>query len=173
VRVEVLTNSLMSNNVALVHAWYAPWRLPLLRAGVRLWEMRGAAGDRATLGLVPRRLRRRADDTSFFRTSASALHAKSFTADGRWLFVGSMNFDPRSLSLNTEMGFLIDCPALALRLAQALDAALPRFAWALEAPDGALAWREDGQRLQPEPGTNWLRRAALRLLGALPLGHFF
>ena len=173
VRVEVLTNSLMSNNVALVHAWYAPWRLPLLRAGVLLWEMRGRAGERATLGLVPRRLRRRHDRTSFFRSSASELHAKTFIADGRFLFVGSMNFDPRSWTLNTELGFLIDSPLLAGRLEAALDEGLPRFAWALDAQDGALAWREEGQRLQPEPGTNWLRRAALRLLGALPLGHFF
>lgn len=172
VRVEVLTNSLVSNNVALLHAWYAPWRRRLLGMGVRLWEMRGAAGDRATLGLVPRRLRRRGDATSFFRRSASALHAKTIIADGRWLFVGSMNLDPRSLRLNTELGFLIDSPLLASRLGAALDSGLPRFAWAVELHGRRLAWRQDGQLIQTEPGTTALQRAAMALLGCLPLGHF-
>lgn len=173
VRVEVLTNSWLSNNVALVHAWYAPWRLRLLQAGVRLWEMRGTAGERVSLGLVPRRLRRHPGAASFFRSSASELHAKSFIADGRWLFVGSMNFDPRSWKLNTELGFLIDSPALAGRLEAALDAGLPRFAWGLERHAGALAWRDNGHLVQPEPGTSALRRLALRLLGLLPLSSFF
>ena len=177
VQVEVLTNSQASNNVALVHAWYAPWRRRLLAAGVRLWEMRGLAGQRTTLGLVPRRLRERLglrpDATSFFRSSASELHAKTFIADGRWLFVGSMNFDPRSWKLNTEMGFLIDSPALAGQLEAMLDASLPRFAWQVALDGGALAWRGDGQTLSREPGTNALQRLAFRLLGLLPLAHFF
>lgn len=172
VQVDVLTNSLLSNNVVLVHAFYAPWRKRLLAGGVRLWEMRGAAGDRATLGLIPRRLRRRHVATSFFRASAGELHAKSVIADGRWLFVGSMNFDPRSWRLNTEMGFVIDSPRLAGKLEAALDAGLPRFAWALELRDGSLAWREEDAVLQPEPGTSMLQRVALRLVGWLPLGWF-
>jgi putative cardiolipin synthase len=135
--------------------------------------MRGVAGDRASLGLLPRRLRRRRDATSFFRASASELHTKSFIADGRWLFVGSMNFDPRSWKLNTEMGFLIDSPALAGQLEAALDAGLPRFAWALELHDGQLAWRDNGHLIQPEPGTNGLQRLVMRLLGRLPLAEYF
>jgi putative cardiolipin synthase len=173
VQVEALTNSLMSSDVALVHAWYAPWRRRLLAAGVRLWEMRGQKGDRVTLGLVPRSLRRRPDATSFFRNSASALHAKTLVSDGRWLFVGSMNLDPRSWRLNTELGFLIDSSALAGRLEAALDEGLPRFAWRVEEADGGLGWRQGDQLIQPEPGTNGLRRLVFRLLGMLPLGRFF
>jgi putative cardiolipin synthase len=173
VQVDVLTNSLLSNNVVLVHAFYAPWRAALLAAGVRLWEMRGTSGDRVSFGLIPRRLRRRRAAASFFRASASELHAKSFITDGRWLFVGSMNFDPRSWRLNTELGFLIDSPVLAKRLETALDDGLPRFAWRLEAHGGALAWCEDDHLIQPEPGTTSLQRAALWLLGRLPLGHLF
>ncbi len=33
--------------------------------------------------------------------------------DGRLLFIGSMNLDPRSAHLNTEVGLVIDSPALA------------------------------------------------------------
>lgn len=173
VQVDVLTNSLLSNNVVLVHAFYAPWRKRLLAAGVRLWEMRGHDGDRASLGLVPRRLRRRRVATSFFRASASELHAKTYVADSRWLFVGSMNFDPRSWRLNTEMGFVIDSPRLARKLETALDQGLPRFAWGVEMHGEALAWREDDRLIQPEPGTSAPQRLALRLLGWLPLGHLF
>lgn len=177
VRVDVLTNSLLSSDVALVHAWYAPWRRRLLAMGVRLWEMQGAAGARVTLGLVPRRLRRRLrgrpDATSFFRASASALHAKTLVVDGRWLFVGSMNFDPRSWRLNTELGFLIDSPGLAGKLQAGIDDGLRHFAWAVEAVDGDLAWRQGGHVLQPEPGTSAVQRLVFRLLGRLPLGHLF
>uniref|UniRef100_UPI001F3A6A9B phospholipase D-like domain-containing protein n=1 Tax=Sandarakinorhabdus oryzae TaxID=2675220 RepID=UPI001F3A6A9B len=142
-------------------------------AGVRLWEMRGRDGDRASLGLIPRRLRRRRPATSFFRASASELHAKSVIADGRWLFIGSMNFDPRSWRLNTEMGFVIESPKLASRMEAALSEGLPRFAWQLALQDGRLAWQDDGQLLQPEPGSNALQRLALRLLGRLPLAFLF
>ena len=173
VQVDVLTNSLLSNSVVLVHAFYAPWRVLLLAAGVRLWEMRGARGDRASLGLIPRRLRRRRVDTSFFRASASELHAKTFIIDGRFLFVGSMNFDPRSWRLNTEMGFVIDAPTLARRFEAALDEGLPRFAWALELDNGRIGWRQDGHLLQPEPGTNIVQRLILRLLGLLPVSQLF
>lgn len=173
VQVDVLTNSLLSNNIVLVHAYYAPWRKRLLGAGVRLWEMRGAEGDRATLGLIPRPLRRRNPATSFFRASAGELHAKTYVADGRWLFVGSMNFDPRSWRLNTEMGFVIDSPRLASTLQAALDVGLPRFAWSLELHEGQLGWREGGELIQPEPGTTVLQRIALRLLGLLPVSHLF
>jgi putative cardiolipin synthase len=173
VQVEILTNSLVSNNVALVHAWYAPWRRRLLDMGVRLWELRGKADDRARLGLVPRFLRRGADNTSLFRPSASALHAKTMTADGEILFVGSMNFDPRSVRFNTEMGFLIRSPVLAGQVEQALDAALPAYAWALAPEGNGLVWRQGAEAVYSEPGTGALRRLAFWLLGRLPLGHLF
>jgi cardiolipin synthase A/B len=37
----------------------------------------------------------------------STLHAKTFVADGRWVSVGTMNFDNRSLSLNDESTLLV------------------------------------------------------------------
>lgn len=41
------------------------------------------------------------------------LHAKSLVMDGRVTFVGSYNLDPRSMSLNTEVGLLIEDAAFA------------------------------------------------------------
>ncbi|WP_439546280.1 phospholipase D-like domain-containing protein [Sandarakinorhabdus sp.] len=176
VRIDILTNSFTSNDVVLAHVWYAPWRRPLLRAGVSLWELRGKEGKRASLGLVPQRLRRRntgPNSSSFFRASANGLHAKLFVVDGRWLFVGSMNFDERSLRINTEMGFLIKSQRLAAHVSDGLDERLPRIAWAVCEQDGALVWREGDRLLHPEPGTNAARRVAVWLLGKLPLGHLF
>ena len=39
------------------------------------------------------------------------------------VFVGSMNLDPRSRLLNTEMGVIVDCPELAAALSRYFDSA--------------------------------------------------
>jgi len=170
VSVSILTNSLRSTDVAMTHAGYAPDRRQLIEAGVQLWEMKGKGDDRAALGLVPRSLRRDGSGgTSFFRSGASALHAKTMVVDGARLFVGSMNFDPRSWRLNTEIGFVIECEALAGRVEAVLAAGLPAFAWAVRLEAGRLVWRGRTARHRTEPGTWWLQRAVLRMVGWLPV----
>jgi putative cardiolipin synthase len=170
VAVSILTNSLRSTDVALTHAGYAPDRRRLIEGGVQLWEMKGKGGDRAALGLVPRSLRRDGSGgTSFFRSSASALHAKTLVVDGARLFVGSMNFDPRSWRLNTEIGFVIECEALAGRVEGVLEAGLPAFAWAVRLEAGRLVWRGRTAVHRTEPGTWWLQRAVIRMVGWLPV----
>jgi putative cardiolipin synthase len=51
-----------------------------------------------------------------------SLHAKIFVLDRERLFVGSMNFDQRSMHLNTEIGLIIDSPALAQQAAAGFEA---------------------------------------------------
>ena len=46
-------------------------------------------------------------------SSSSSLHAKTFAVDHAHVFVGSFNFDQRSVHLNTEMGVVIESPPLA------------------------------------------------------------
>jgi putative cardiolipin synthase len=41
-------------------------------------------------------------------SGAASLHAKTFAVDGKHIFIGSFNFDPRSVHLNKELGFVID-----------------------------------------------------------------
>jgi putative cardiolipin synthase len=57
VSVQVLTNSLAATDVWLVHAGYMKYRRPLLREGVRLFELRpeaaGAQGARASKAIFP------------------------------------------------------------------------------------------------------------------------
>jgi len=165
VRVQVLTNALEATDVAAVHAGYAKYRRPLLRAGVTLFEWR--SHDSA-----PGRLFRR---RGFVQASAASLHAKAFAVDGERAYVGSFNLDPRSAALNTEMGFVIDSPALAGGIARAFEARVPQAAYEVRlAPDGrSLRWVErtpEGDVIHTrEPGAGLARRAFVRVLSWLPV----
>jgi putative cardiolipin synthase len=164
VQVRILTNSLASSDVSAVHAGYAKHRHDLLRAGVRLYELkptaiREAHGQNGGLG----------------SSSSSGLHAKTFAVDRQRIFVGSFNFDQRSARLNTEMGLVIDSPALAQGLAELFDTGVPRAAYEVRlAPDGrGLEWIErtaSGEtRHDTEPGTTWFRRAGVGVMSILPI----
>ena len=98
VKVSILTNALESTDVPFVHAGYAKRRRKMLEAGVVLYELMRVARVRS------RRDRR------LTGSSGSSLHAKTFSVDRSRVFVGSFNLDPRSASLNTEMGFVIESP---------------------------------------------------------------
>ncbi|UUZ51866.1 phospholipase D-like domain-containing protein [Massilia sp. B-10] len=62
--------------------------------------------------------------------------------DQKRMFVGSFNFDYRSADLNTEMGFVIDSPALAARMSDVLGQdVLKRSRTEVKlAPEGTLYW---------------------------------
>nr|WP_302474506.1 phospholipase D family protein [Roseococcus sp. MDT2-1-1] len=174
VDVGILTNALRSTDVPVVYAGYAHQREALLRAGVRLYELHGigrdpvvAEGSRLLLGS--------GSGLGGSETSAaSALHAKTFAVDGERLFVGSFNFDPRSIHLNTELGFVIESPSLTQALEASFAERLPAQAYEVQlASDGELEWveRRDGTLVQhrTEPGTTALRRAMVWLLSCLPI----
>ena len=112
VRVKILTNSYEATDVPIVHSGYAKWRKPLLRAGVELYEMRGAPDGRG----LERDVTAFGSTGSGARGAGSALHAKTFEVDGERVFVGSFNFDPRSANLNTELGFVVESSELARRM---------------------------------------------------------
>lgn len=162
-RVRVLTNSLEATDVAAVHAGYAKWRDDLLEAGVSLFELRRSWGAE-----LPETGRGR------FGSSASSLHAKTFGVDGRSVFVGSFNMDRRSIDLNTEMGFVIDSPALARQLDQTLDESIPGTAYEVRMDaNGKLYWLErtgdTTVRYDQEPGTSAWKRAGVKILSFLPI----
>lgn len=175
VKVSVFTNGLASTDVGVVHAGYAKHRRALLEAGVRLWEMKGTLSPRLGMTIVGSGSgtgrERMAGPVA--RASRTSLHAKTFTADRRSLFVGSFNFDPRSADLNTEMGFVIDSPAMAGRLQDEFDRGLYRVAYELQLRDGEIVWLERTARgmlvHQVEPNTTWLQRGVIRLLSRLPI----
>ena len=164
VGVRILTNALEATDVAAVHAGYAKWRKPLLEAGVLLYESR-RSWEEGDAREQPGRL----------GSSASSLHAKTFSVDDQRIFVGSFNFDPRSIELNTEMGLVIDSPALASQLGHAMRTTIPQRAYqVLLAPDGSLYWiarNANGTitRYDTEPGTSVWKRMGVSILSVLPI----
>jgi putative cardiolipin synthase len=159
VRVRVLTNSLASTDVAAVHAGYAKRRKALLQAGVELYEVKRVEPTPASLTRG---------------SSAASLHAKTFEIDGRYVYVGSFNFDPRSAYLNTEMGLLLDSPQLARRLNHFFDAQAPEHAYRVRLDErDELQWVEvapAGKKIhRSEPHTSALQRVTLALVAMLPI----
>jgi cardiolipin synthase C len=99
-----------------------------------------------------------------FGASLGRLHAKTVLIDERLAYVGSMNLDPRSATLNTEFGALIDSPALAAQLKTLIDIDRLHSAYALRlAADGSCCeWvipDSDGRIvLSLEPDSRWWMR---------------
>lgn len=163
VRVRVLTNSLAATDVTVVHSGYAKRREDLLAGGVELYEMRreGESVQR-NRSLGP------------FGSSGSSLHAKTFAVDGKSVYVGSFNFDPRSANLNTELGLVIDSPVLAGAIGQSFDTRIPAGAYHVQLDaSGKLYWLEpkDGQliRHDTEPGAGVWQRFSVWFFSLLPL----
>lgn len=158
VEIGVLTNSLAATDVMAVHSGYAPYRRPLLEAGVELHE------------LTPRGAR----DSSLFGSSGASLHTKAFVVDGHAGFIGSFNLDPRSVNLNTEMGVLFrDAAAARELLARYEEKVSPRHSYRLSLRGDALVWRDETgeppRDWEHEPETSAWLRATVWGLGWLPL----
>lgn len=172
VEITLLTNSLEATDVAIVHAGYAKWRKKLLQAGIVIYEVQKVS----PLARKQERklLRQRLKGKERFGGSASSLHAKTFSVDQQRIFLGSFNFDPRSLQLNTELGFVIHSADLALQIDQAFRQTIPNYAYRVDIDhNGNLYWEERlGPRItryRSEPGVSWWRRLGMRTLAKLPI----
>jgi len=136
-RVRILTNSLAANDVAAVHGGYSRYRKTLVAGGVEVWELKPAAGG---------------TKSSLKGSSGASLHTKALTVDGRTLFVGSYNLDPRSTWLNCEQGVLVESPVLAHELEQIFDQqATAQRAWQVTLKGGDLSWSDGKQIFDNDP----------------------
>jgi len=164
VTVRILTNSLAASDEKSVHSGYAKRRRDLLRAGVRLYEIKPTATKEAS-----------ESSSRFGSGSSSGLHAKTLAVDSSRIFVGSFNFDPRSARLNTEMGVVVGNPVLAQGLTRFFDVDVPVLAYEVRlAADGnSLEWIErttsGEKRHDTEPETHWSTRMGVQLLSILPI----
>ena len=157
--VRVLTNSLAATDVVAVHGAYSAYRKPLLREGVELFELR------------PNITRER---PSLFGSKGASLHTKAFTIDGRTGFVGSFNFDPRSASLNTEMGVLFVQPELVAEVNGIIDEqTAAQHAFCVTLTKGRLSWSGGAEAARiavlAEPSASIGRRLAAAAIGLLPI----
>lgn len=149
VAVRVLTNALSAADLPAVHGAYSHYRLPLLRAGVRLHEY---APPRD--GGPP-----------------CTLHSKVFVFDGARAMVGSYNFDLRSSHTNIELGILCRQPDIVDELSALFDRqTAPDQAMALAQEGGHLRWQVQGAAdwARHEPGAHLGRRLLAHLVGRLP-----
>ncbi len=168
VTVRVLTNSYAAMDVPGVMAAYSVYREDLLRSGIELYELKPSLVS----GLA------NAADERSRESAKSSLHAKSYMADAQTIFVGSMNLDPRSVALNTEMGLVIESATLGSHMHEGLVARLPEIAYHVELdtsanPKGRLVWvtQEHGQavRYTSEPGMSPWDSFLRTLQRALPI----
>jgi putative cardiolipin synthase len=158
VSVQLLTNSLGATDEPLAYAGYERYRLDLLRAGVRIFELSPT-------------LARDSGRVAYFGATTGRLHTKAVAIDGRRLFVGSLNLDPRSAFVNTELGVVIDSPALAQQFASVFRRSVASSAFKLQLAGGgsriewvAVDW-QGRETLHPdEPHDDPWLRLKLRLL---------
>ncbi|MCF6264693.1 MAG: phospholipase D family protein [Xanthomonadales bacterium] len=159
VRIRALTNSLATNNHVAAHSAYRKHRREMLKAGVELHEMRPDAQVRNQF------------EAEGFAAEHIGLHAKLLVLDKRLLFVGTINADPRSMRLNTEVSLLIDSPKLADVVAKIFS---PDFegenSWQLGFDEGGkINWRSSEGLLKHQPANNTLDRVADFFYGVLPI----
>jgi len=157
----IVTNSLAATDESLVHIGYRRYRAEMLRLGVELYE------------LSPKRV----EQTKRFGMYGSAsgrLHGKSAVVDRKIVFIGSMNFDPRSMLHNTEVGIFIFSPQIAQQLTSLIGFMRLDGAYQLQlGPKGAIEWVSPASGdaadtiLHQEPETDFWSRWKLELLAPL------
>ncbi|MCM5570075.1 phospholipase D family protein [Burkholderiaceae bacterium FT117] len=149
VRYRMLTNSLASHDVPAVNSHYKQWRRPLLEAGVDLHEMRADAAVRPLLA-----------DTAPTEAGFMGLHVKAIVIDRERVFVGSMNLDPRSWDINSEMGVVVDSQGLARELAASMERDMrPENAWRVSlGDDGTVRWTAGDRVLTAQPARSFWQR---------------
>lgn len=160
VRVVVVTNSLASNNHIAVHSGYARHRRNLVDAGVELYEARVDAV-------------RSSPDSGSGGPDLLTLHTKAIVIDREALYVGSLNLDPRSIDINSEMGILVYSESMASGLATGFLDRLPEFAYRVETDErGKLIWRGQigGEEVieRTEPQSSVWRRFKAWLMKIVP-----
>ena len=162
IKVRALTNSAASNDVIAAHAGYANTREKLLKAGAELYELRPDTDMERHWSVLSGK-------------SRAALHNKFIVFDRKSVFIGSFNFDPRSSTLNTEVGVMSDSIDIANQAAKIMDEGVaPGSAYQVKLDeDDRLVWtaENDGEevRYDADPETNIWNRFLFDIIGILPI----
>jgi putative cardiolipin synthase len=108
ITIKISTNSLASTDNIMAYSGYHNIRDKLLEIGVELFEYKPAPQNQAELN---QRYLDSQESPPIF-----ALHAKSMVIDRKIALIGTFNFDPRSINLNTEVGMVIPDSTTAIEL---------------------------------------------------------
>ena len=89
-----------------------------------------------------------------------SMHTKAMVVDRQRIFIGSMNLDPRSYQINSEMGVVIESPDLAQKLAGVMERGMhPENSWRVEIGlEGDLRWVSGSQILTRQPARSFMQR---------------
>jgi putative cardiolipin synthase len=160
IQLVIVTNSLASTNHVAVHSGYARYRRQVLEAGAKLYEIKVDPPG----GSINRRDER----------DRVTLHTKAVLIDRDELFVGSLNFDPRSIVINTEVGLFIHDDEMTAYLSELIWAELPQYAYRVELNEkGKLRWYYDyldqDVVYTSEPQSGFWRRFTAGFYGLLPI----
>jgi putative cardiolipin synthase len=166
VKVRILTNSLASTDVGIVHAGYSKYRKDLLRSGVELYELNAKFARKEREG-----------EKEGGRASKASLHAKSFVFDRRKVFIGSLNLDPRAIVHNTEIGLVLASETVASEMSDWFSQNVEEMAFRLELTKQGIGekilWHGlvDGkaETFDVDPHTSFWRRLGIGLIGLLPI----
>jgi putative cardiolipin synthase len=160
ISVRIVTNSMATTDEPLASLAYERHRVPLLKLGVELLELR--------------RLEDSVDDRKALGSSRARWHAKIVVIDRKTVVLGSMNLDQRSSTTNTELGVLVRSPPFAQRTLLFLRAKREQEASRVTQvklkPDGtglqwiALKGEGSSEVLESEPDVDYLLRLQLLLL---------
>jgi putative cardiolipin synthase len=170
VRVRILSNSLESCPEISAQSGYDKYRMPLLKSGVELYEVRALLGSTRGSG----------QSSKISRYGNYALHGKMYVFDRKKVLIGSMNFDQRSQRINTEIGLIIGSPEISQQTALRFESMVkPENCYALAlSPAGVvgksrLTWRteENSREIEydREPARSGWQRLQAKLLSLLPL----
>jgi putative cardiolipin synthase len=158
VKVRILTNSLASHDVPAVNSHYRDWRDDFINAGAELYEMRSDPAIQAIVDVPP------------VKGKFTGLHTKAVVVDREYVFIGSMNFDPRSFNINTEAGAFVRSPDLAAELAAVMDRDMqPENAWQVLLDDaGKPYWVNSEETVYKQPARGTSQRIMDKIFKVVP-----
>ena len=162
VDVRILTNSLASHDVPAVNSHYEPWRDDIVGTGTKLYELRADAAIQSIVDVPP------------VAAKFVGLHTKASVSDGRLVFIGSMNLDPRSGAINTEMGAVIDSPGLGQEVRKLMLRDMsPENAWEVSIGDhGRLQWQNSEETVRKQPTRGFMQHVMNVIFKVVPKEQF-
>jgi putative cardiolipin synthase len=175
VEVIIITNSLSSTDVFPVYGGYKDYIEPLLKMGVKIYELKGDSLKK----LAKKKKRNKKQNPP-----KVSLHTKMIILDEDELDIGSANLDPRSNKLNTELVMSIQSKKLVKEQLEDVDTLLSlkyfyQLSWGKHPYDGddtiteGPIWKtlENGEMktYYHPPKSSWWKMIGADIISLLPV----